>query len=142
MGAVGGAGRLSGLSVLLSLNSALRTGGCPMGPFAPYDEVLGCSVCVWCCQVTPKHRTYVGKCRPLKNRLCSHLLSNFGVIVFFSSLFVMIAVRELRVFSRFSEAISGLQVRTQAHFCSGHLKVGVPFLFLVFGAACVSLSLV
>ena len=138
VGAVGGAGRLSGLSVLLSLISALRTGGCPMGPFAPFDEVLGCSVCAWCCQVTPKPRTYVSKCRPLRNRLCSHLLSNFGVIVFLS--WSLSGNWESLV--GFSEAISGLQVRTQAHFCFGHLRVGVPCFVSGFWCRLFSLSLV
>ena len=49
---------------------------------------------------TQLHRTYAGKCRPSRNRLCSHLLSNFGDRLLSSSPFVMIA-RELKVFSRF-----------------------------------------
>ena len=71
-----------------------------MGPFAPFDEVLGCQVCAWCCQVTPKHRTYVGKCRPSRNRVLFASLDYFGGNRrLASSLFVMIAVRELEVFS-------------------------------------------
>ena len=85
-----------------SLNTTPKT----MGPFTPYVAFWGCSVLPGAARLITLRILDLGQlfgtnCR-LKNRLCSLLLSNFWdtcALSFF--LFLMIAVWELLVFSRF-----------------------------------------